>query len=1318
MVLLNYHDAPVIKKYYMSTASFENVVDRIGDKPTSMTEILDNEGIPFSDDALLDDGGNRIEVECTCNVKNSQEAARVVALAREHGYGIMPIGSLTSAVGAFKAGAMHGLNGWIGLKISGSGTIDEFEKVEIDGNKYEAIPILNGGGRILKSKSPSVPHRVQVWAGAIPDDIDKELVSHLGKGHSIYLDLTTRDQALIGAVVATGGQGPVRADAGFNLHGLIVIDGDGKVEHLEGDEAKKQVGLGGLAGAISEVDMEVVREQPYEFGFFIPFKGDLKEGLTKAFPSFVSSVGKFTEFDRVNPNGMVGGDMLIGRNDGKLLIKGFEIVTRKGLSAAYDVMQASSDPATGAVGSMLQYMRENGCEVGFMMNGRTSMPRTQFEEYLAPLYDANGETNGGTEDDFVHALKEYVNSGFLPKDSDGNVDGIIPFDDSQMPEFRKAREGIAVAARESKKEGPTKSTDLNLRVSTSDPEQIQVAYEKIWAIYHSYVTDLSGRDAQIYIYGHNYPGNQSEKVGGGVDAHIRVTFPLKEQDHQSRAAENMAYLGSRLPKMYEELIALDGQFGITVVPGEKGIVSSPEIARHIESTDPKRAAEVFDYMEQHGGDTFSGRNEKFQLHSRPVRMKKGLLNYFAVDGAVDENSPLRQKLAKSITLWAQNSHRSPEAMRVFHEVLGLMREYFHLDLDERIFYSESIEKAIHIAVLSFTDFKAGGKSCDLRGGFEGKNLSGVSTVIVEDPQLLDDPRLDGMRKILVMKGKEALTDDVRRKADSVIYGAEAFGTGGEMGITITSMAGVKHASNLRKAGNNVGYVHAYPDLNNSPHSTIETPKMPVIAELGIELAQIMGQGRNLSEEANAKRLKKQKEFTTFNPGPSQIHPDIIKQAVEIDNWASALKGGEVSDRVTAVDAVKDKLREFLQLPSDYEIFFVGSATQAMESIVESLGLDHSIVLNMGAFGDRQQSVVSKFSKSGSVVRPVQMRMGTGPNSRLKSIVEEIKRNQPQSLRGVAAGFFMTAHETSTGVQADVSELTKRLSPEMLKIVDGTSEIGAVRRNFDNMDIYYGSFQKFFGVLSGVGVVIVSPRAMERARSVAEGRDFGMDKKKRVSKPDTLPRTPKYRTLADMEKEAENGKFHNLRGILQLGVALDDFITRGGIEQISFETREKIRILSDILLADDVAGEQIGRFVSDLGGFIKGGDGFSALPELERDLISSLHKALQHVGVTKPKDGVPRHLRHAVHDPRDRSQVMLHATVLDRDQGDVRRRSSDTAELGGGYGAYGAETLRFFASPNIPVDVVRSIAEKLAKIIDESLPVNPNRPLVSGKREER
>ncbi len=1235
--------------------------------PKNMIEALEQAGIFHSNDPLLDDGGNRVEVECTCNVKSTSDIATIVEIAKEMGYGVMPIGSLTSAVSAFKSAATHGLKGWVGIKIDGEGRPDEFEKIEVDGNVYETISILKGQGRILKSKSAGVPNRVQVWGGTIPDDINDELVKHLGKGHSIYLDLTTRDSARIAAVVATGGQGPVREDAGFNLHGLIVIDKDGKIHHLKGQEAKRQVGLGGLAGAISEVDMEIVKEQPYEFGLFIPFPGSLEHGLTEAFPSFMAAMGKFTESEKRNVQGAVGDGILRGKHDKNLHVKGFEIVTRKGIHATFDMMKEGAD-GKGGVGSMLQFMRDRRCETGLMINGRTSMPRVQLEEYLGRLYEETDISQG----EFVDDLREFVGTGLLPVDDDGNIDGVIPFSDGDMNDFRKAREGVAVAARESKKEGPTKSTDLNLKVSLQDPAMAKIAYQKIWAIYHAYVQDADARDAQIYIYGHNYPGNSDKIGGGGVDAHIRVTFPLKEQDHQSRAAENMAFLEGRLAKMYEGLISLDGESGITIAAGEKGNVSSTEYTRFLEEKKPQEAADIFDYIEQYGGATFGARNDKFKLHARPIRMPGGLLNYFAADEGVHENPSLRARLAKSITLWCQNSHRSPEAMNVFTEVIGLLRDYFNLDFDDRIFYAQSPEKALHMALVSLTDYKNGGKVADLRSS-DSADLKGVSTVVLSDTKALDDERFAGMKKVLCIDGSVAISVEDRKKADVVVYSAESFGTGGEMGIIITSMAAVKYSRELAKKGNNVGYVHAFDGLNKMPHSTIETPKMQVIAELGLALAEMNGQTRDISPQVDAEKLQKQESFVTFNPGPSQIHPDIIKNAKEINASADSFRVASIETRIAKVEAVKAKLREFLQIPKDYEIFFSGSATQSMEQIVASLGLDHSIVLSMGAFGDRQQSVVGKFSKPGSKVKNIQMRWGTGPNSRMDTVVGEVRSNQPRSLRESNCGFFMTGHETSTGVQADVSALSKRLDPSILKIVDGTSEAGAVSRTFEDMDIYFGSFQKFFGVPSGIGFMVVSPRAMRRAQEYHSERNPNVKGKKQVA----LPEAPQYGTFVKMLEEAKAGKFHNLRGILQVERALDDFILRGGIDHIAFETKQKIRLLSAALLSD---------YETDNG---------------NRAPTSSAEV---------------KHLSYAVHDSRDRSDVLLHATAVDRDQGAIRHDATDIAELGGGYGPYSKETLRLYASPNMTIKTVVAVAAKIAMVIDKALSANPNRPLISRVQE--
>ena len=85
--------------------------------------------------------------------------------------------------------------------------------------------------------------------------------------------------------------------------------------------------------------------------------------------------------------------------------------------------------------------------------------------------------------------------------------------------------------------------------------------------------------------------------------------------------------------------------------------------------------------------------------------------------------------------------------------------------------------------------------------------------------------------------------------------------------------------------------------------------------------------------------------------------------------------------------------------------------------------------------------------------------------------------------------------TSTGVQTNVSafsdeveEVSKKnkLNQKPLIVVDGTSEIGGVQRDFSKMDVYFGSVQKFMGCPAGLSVMIVSPRAMHNGREGTGG----------------------------------------------------------------------------------------------------------------------------------------------------------------------------------------------------------------------------------------
>ena len=323
--------------------------------------------------------------------KSTEEVQRIVEIARKNGYGVMPIGNLTSAIGSFegqKNADLHGLKGFIGIQIQSNGQLESEENetsfVQIDGNSFKVIKIetgeLAGKVEILKSQNPKINHRVRAWAGITPGQINEVLQQELGFGHSVYLDLTSFNQAQIGAVVANGSQGPVRASAKNNLQELVIVDGKGEKKNLRGDEAKMQVGLSGSAGAITEVTLDVIREGKNEFGFFIPFpedSGGQHDGLTGHMPRVMTALdplcrGEFIDDEK--------GRKLVCKHS-PVLLKGFEIITYEELKDTYAHLSEDS-PERGRIGGILENMQDSGSHVGLLINATTDLKEDQINDLI------------------------------------------------------------------------------------------------------------------------------------------------------------------------------------------------------------------------------------------------------------------------------------------------------------------------------------------------------------------------------------------------------------------------------------------------------------------------------------------------------------------------------------------------------------------------------------------------------------------------------------------------------------------------------------------------------------------------------------------------------------------------------------------------------------------------------------------------------------------------------------------------------------------------------------------------------------------------
>lgn len=270
----------------------------------------------------------------------------------------------------------------------------------------------------------------------------------------------------------------------------------------------------------------------------------------------------------------------------------------------------------------------------------------------------------------------------------------------------------------------------------------------------------------------------------------------------------------------------------------------------------------------------------------------------------------------------------------------------------------------------------------------------------------------------------------------------------------------------------------------------------------------------------------------FSPGPSQLYftvPDHIRQALR-ENIPS------ISHRSPAFDCVVkesyENLRELLAIPESHHIFFLASANEAFERILQNLVEETSFHFVNGAFSKRFYEFGKMLKKN-----PVQLAVPDGQGY-----------HEPISIPDHTELIAITHNETSTGVSVplDFIHSLKDKYPNALIAVDAVSSIPYPQFDYSKIDSMFFSVQKGFGLPAGLGVWIVNDRCMERAaRLQSKGIVIGSYH----SLPSLLQNAKKYQTP----------ETPNMLGIYLLAKVAGDMVRRG-IKNIRSETDYKATIL--------------------------------------------------------------------------------------------------------------------------------------------------------------
>ena len=212
---------------------------------------------------------------------------------------------------------------------------------------------------------------------------------------------------------------------------------------------------------------------------------------------------------------------------------------------------------------------------------------------------------------------------------------------------------------------------------------------------------------------------------------------------------------------------------------------------------------------------------------------------------------------------------------------------------------------------------------------------------------------------------------------------------------------------------------------------------------------------------------------TFNPGPAAVYPAVRQYLTDAfdEGWLSA---PHRSERVTAlVRQVVADLKTKLNIPQEYTVLFTGSATEGWEILTQSLTPRRSLHFYNGAFGE-------KWLKYAQAQRPA----STGHRFGLEEVPD--LSLLPADMAGVDL-VCLTQNETSTATQLRegvILNFFNRVGSALLA-VDATSSMAGVNLKFVKADAWLASVQKCFGLPAGLGLLVLSPRAVAQAKEVGD-----------------------------------------------------------------------------------------------------------------------------------------------------------------------------------------------------------------------------------------
>lgn len=215
---------------------------------------------------------------------------------------------------------------------------------------------------------------------------------------------------------------------------------------------------------------------------------------------------------------------------------------------------------------------------------------------------------------------------------------------------------------------------------------------------------------------------------------------------------------------------------------------------------------------------------------------------------------------------------------------------------------------------------------------------------------------------------------------------------------------------------------------------------------------------------------------SFYPGPSRVYDDVPKYVKDAHAKGILSLNHRSEEFMAMMKKTVTLLKRKLAIPTDYTIFFTSSATECWEIVAQSWVTNKSFHLYNGAFGQKWYDYTDRL-KTGATALPFGRESVLNPG---RSVFE-----------GSENVICITQNETSNGTQVsnEIIRSIREGSPDHIIAVDVTSSLAGIKLDFSAADIWLASVQKCFGLPAGLGIMICSPEAIKKARTINNTRFY-------------------------------------------------------------------------------------------------------------------------------------------------------------------------------------------------------------------------------------